>query len=141
MKVEEIELSDELIENVQTSDEYSTTLDAVQEDYEEATVSEVRGYDSQDETVDNTLVFPFDGVEDCSFGSMAFGIEDGEVTKASATLHFEHESDEDQSRIRDYRYLHDDEEFYRPKEEMIVENEYRFDETIEVIEYYQNNPE
>ena len=141
MKVEEIELSDELIENVQGSDEYSTTLNAVQKDYGTASVSEVKGYNSQDESVDNTLVFPFDGIEDCSFGSMAFGIEDGEVAKASATLHFEHESGEDQSRIRDYRYLHKDEEFYRPREEMIVENEYRFDETVEVIEYYQEDPE
>lgn len=141
MRLEQIDLSDEVIETVQSSDEYKTILQAVQEDYEEGSVSEVKGYDSQDESVDYTLVFPFDGIEDCSFGSMAFGIEDKRVTKASATLHFEHESDDDQSRIRDYRYLHDGEEFYRPEEDMIVENEHRSDETVEVIEYYQNNPE
>lgn len=141
MRLEKIDLSDEVIETVQSSDEYGTILQAVQEDYEEGSVSEVKGYDSQDESVDYTLVFPFDGVEDCSFGSMAFGVEDRQVTKASATLHFEHDSDEGQSRIRDYRYLHEGEEFYRPEEDMIVENEHRSDETVEVIEYYQNNPE
>lgn len=139
MRLKETDISDKIIESVQSSGEYESILEAVHNDYEEATVSEVKGYDSQDESVDYTLVFPFDGVEDCSFGSAAFGIESKEVTKASATLHFKNAEDEDQSRIRDYRYLHEDEEFYRPEEDMILENDR--DGTIEIIEYYQDNRE
>lgn len=139
MRLEETDLSDKIIESVQSSGEYERILEAVHNDYEQASVSEVKGYDSQDESVDYTLVFPFDGVEDCSFGSAAFGIEDKEVTKASATLHFKNAEDEDQSRIRDYRYLHEGEEFYRPGEDMILENDH--DGTIEIIEYYQDNRE
>jgi hypothetical protein len=137
MRVNETEISDEVIENVEQSVEYKQLLEEVRQDFEDAEVTEVRGYDSQDDTVDNTLVYPLNNIGEYSFGSMAFGVENGAVTKASATLHFNDE-DEEQTRIRDYRYLHEDEEFYRPQEDKIIEYDERDRDRIEVIEYYQD---
>jgi UDP-galactopyranose mutase len=137
MRVNETEISEEVVENVEDSVEYTELLEEVRQDFEEAEVTELRGYDSQDETVDNTIVYPLDNIGEYSFGSLAFGVENGNVTKASATLHFNDE-DEDETRIRDYRYLHEDEEFYTPEEDKIVEYDERDKDSVEVIEYYQD---
>lgn len=134
MTVEETEIEDQVLENVRESDEYDRLFEALDNDYEGVSEDSVRCYNNQDESVDNTIVISVDGTE-CDFGSLAFGVEDGEVTKASATLHFGSESEE-QTEIRDYRYIHGDEEFYQPEEEDLIEKERR--DILEVVHYYQD---
>lgn len=134
MTVEETNIDDQTLENVRESDEYLRLFEALRKDYEEAEEDSIRSYNNQDESVNRTIVISIDGT-DCDFGSLAFGMEEKQVVKASGTLHFNGESDE-QTEIRDYRYIHGDEEFYQPDEEDIIERERR--DILEVVHYYQD---
>lgn len=134
MTVEETEIEDNTLESIRDSDEYEELFDAIRGDYNSAEEGNIRGYENQDESVDQTIVIAIKGT-DCDFGSLAFGLEDGGVVKASGSLHFSEESEE-QTEIRDYRYIHDDEEFYTPSEDNIIEREER--DSVEVLHYYQD---
>lgn len=128
MDMEKSEVDPSVKESVKNSEEFRVLTDTLESNYGEFELEDLRSYKSEDQSVDDMLVYPILDLNDDNFTSLAFGVKDGEVRKANVTVQFD-------DRVREYRFVHEDEDFYEPEENLITEDYMESDGQVDVIEY------